>query len=150
VKELLGAEIPKLPDFSPAPLVIHITDGNYTGENPQKIVTEIMNMQSVADGHVLVENIYLSNTVLFHPVRGVFDWEGITEDTELHEHGKMLKKMSSFLPTSYHMLLKSRGYKISEDSFLLFPGVYNDLVSFVMCGVDDDGIVLRERRLDNG
>src|SRR5439155_22762420 len=41
----------------PAPLVCHMTDGEYTGDDPEPIVQRIMGL-SVPDGNVLVENIF--------------------------------------------------------------------------------------------
>src|SRR5262245_9605999 len=47
----------------PAPLVCHMTDGEYTGADPEPIVQRIMQM-NVPDGNVLVENIFISDKVL--------------------------------------------------------------------------------------
>ena len=54
-ERLLKAEIGNLQD-SPAPLVCHMTDGEYnSGGDPEPIARSIMQM-SVPDGNVLVEN----------------------------------------------------------------------------------------------
>src|ERR1044072_7925960 len=52
-EKLLADELPKLGDC-PAPLVCHMTDGEYSGTDPEPIVRRIRAM-SVPDGNVLVE-----------------------------------------------------------------------------------------------
>src|ERR1017187_1763 len=56
-RDILSSEIPRSRG-NPAPMVCHLTDGQYTGSNPGPVVKEIMALSN-DDGTVLVENIYL-------------------------------------------------------------------------------------------
>ena len=69
-KRLLQAQLGNLQDC-PAPLVCHMTDGEYnSGGDPEPIAREIMQM-SVPDGNVLVENIFSWGGI------GTYVWSGI-------------------------------------------------------------------------
>ena len=83
-EKLLEAEMPNLAT-GPAPLVCHMTDGEYTGADPEPIVQRIMAM-SVPDGDVLVENIFISDKVLNENSIDASKWPGILADTAAH-HG---------------------------------------------------------------
>jgi hypothetical protein len=130
VKELLEQEISNLPAGSPAPLVCHLTDGAYTGNDPAPVVKQIMNMPSTPDGHVLVENIYFNNNVQKSPIGTLSTWEGITANTTLVDnYAAKLREMSSPLPPSYQRVLNDHGYNLSEDAILMLPGTSEELVS---------------------
>ena len=58
----LREELPGLEEC-PAPLICHLTDGEYTGEDPEPVVRMITEME-VPDGNVLVENIFISDNIL--------------------------------------------------------------------------------------
>jgi len=64
--KLLEKELPNLQEC-PAPLVCHLTDGEYIGEDPEPLVKQIMEMK-VPDGNVLVENIFISDEFLQEPI----------------------------------------------------------------------------------
>src|SRR5689334_19437885 len=66
----------------PAPLVCHMTDGEYTGADPEPIAQRIMAL-SVPDGNVLIENIFISDKILPEAVTDPTKWPGILPDTEL-------------------------------------------------------------------
>src|SRR5438105_11407543 len=61
-EKMLDAELFNL-IAGPAPIVCHMTDGEYTGADPEPIARRIMEM-SVPDGNVLLENIFISDTIL--------------------------------------------------------------------------------------
>lgn len=92
-RKLLEAEIKpgQYHPRSPAPLVCHLTDGEYNvpeGEagNPLKIAEDIKAMR-VPDGHVLVSNIFVSDKILTdtekEAVRDIHSWPGITDRNQL-------------------------------------------------------------------
>ncbi|WP_230986884.1 vWA domain-containing protein [Cohnella fermenti] len=126
-ESLLRAELPRIQDC-PAPLVCHMTDGVYTGEDPEPIVRRIMNM-SVKDGNVLVENIFIGD-VLEHEIEQPKRWAGIRENTSFRdEYGCKLRKMSSVIPESYRDMMREANYNLAAGSLLMFPGTHPDLVS---------------------
>ena len=114
---------------SPAPLVCHITDGEYNGQDPEKIVARIMDME-FSDGKVLVENIFISDQVLSTPIVSTRTWEGITASTFLRsEYAKKLRTISSPLPASYRKNMRKREYMgIREDAVMMLPGNQLDLI----------------------
>lgn len=127
-EQLLKAELPSMQNC-PAPLICHMTDGVYTGEDPQPIVRRIMDM-SVRDGNVLVENIFISDDVMEQEIDQPKRWQGIREDTAFRDaYGYKLKKMSSVIPESYREMMRDANYNLAKDSLLMFPGTHPDLVS---------------------
>ena len=127
-EQLLQAELPDLQD-GPAPLICHMTDGVYTGEDPEPIVRRIKNM-SVKDGPVLVENIFVSDDVLEHEVDDPRRWQGVMDDTIFRdEYGSKLRAMSSAIPESYRAMMREAHFNLAQGSLLMFPGTHPDLVS---------------------
>lgn len=127
-EKLLKAELPRLQDC-PAPLVCHMTDGVYTGEDPEPIAQRIMSM-TVKDGPVLVENIFLSDDVLERHIEQPKRWAGIRPDTPLlDEYGRKLRRMSSAMPESYREMMRDAGYSLASGAVLMFPGTHPELVS---------------------
>lgn len=128
VENILIAERPNMADC-PAPLVCHLTDGIYTGDDPQPIIRRIMNMD-FADGKVLVENIYISNEVLKSQIEDPKRWAGITKKTKLaSDYAEKLREMSSLIPESYRMMMLENNYKLSPDAVMMFPGMTPEFVS---------------------
>ncbi|UOY91677.1 VWA domain-containing protein [Ectobacillus sp. JY-23] len=128
VEKLLQEQLPHLQDC-PAPLVCHMTDGASTGEDPEPIAKRIMNMR-VPDGHVLLENIFISDEMLVEPIAQTKKWKGIMKETELQEeYGKKLKQMSSVIPESYREMMIETGYSIQPGALMMLPGTSADLVS---------------------
>jgi len=78
-KKLLERELSHL-EGCPAPLVCHMTDGEYTGDDPEPIVREIMQMIT-SDGPVLVENIFISDKILPDHIDDLFRWPGVRPKT---------------------------------------------------------------------
>lgn len=113
----------------PAPLVCHMTDGEYTGADPEPVVRRIRQM-AVADGPVLVENIFMSDSVLSGPTPVAERWPGIFPDTALaSKYADKLRDISSPLPTSYQIEMSEMGYQLGEGSLMMLPGVSRELVA---------------------
>ncbi|WP_268624875.1 vWA domain-containing protein [Paenibacillus alvei] len=127
-EKLLQQELPFM-QSCPAPLICHMTDGVYSGEDPEPIVRRIQAM-SVPDGHVLVENIFISDDVLEHAIDDPKRWSGVHDDTVFtDEYGVKLQKMSSVMPESYREMMLDANYHLTEGALLMFPGTNPDLVS---------------------
>jgi len=127
-EKLLRAELPRLHDC-PAPLVCHMTDGEYTGADPEPVASRIMQMQ-VPDGHVLVENIFVSDRILAQPVSDPTQWPGVLRDTHLQgSYAAKLRAMSSPVPESYRVMMLENNYHLANGAMMLFPGTSPELVS---------------------
>lgn len=136
-EELLQKEWGNIQDC-PAPLICHMTDGEYnTGGDPLPIARRIMQMR-LADGHVLVENIFLDSDALPEQVDDPYEWPGISiEDQLASRPARHLFQMSSDIPNSYRELFEDRGYSIRPGAKLLFPGNTPEMVEagFMMSGM---------------
>jgi len=106
-----------------------MTDGENTGEDPEPIVRRIMQM-AVPDGHVLVENIFISDRVLPKPIADPRKWPGILPDTKLtSNYARKLQAISSPVPGSYRMMMLEMGYSLDTGAVMLLPGVNPELVA---------------------
>lgn len=149
VEKLLQRELPSLRSC-PAPLVCHMTDGEYTGADPEPIVRRIMNL-SVPDGNVLVENIFISDNLLAERVNDPRQWPGVTPKTKLrNEYAQKLRAMSSSLPESYRAVMRESGYNLAPDAVMMIPGMTPELVQmgFVMSmatPIGQEGGILYDR-----
>lgn len=137
-ERLLQQEIPNLPEGSPAPLVCHMTDGEITmGGDPAPVARRIMDL-SVPDGHVLIENIYVSPNLLRDPVTDPKSWPGLTSAGELKtDHARRLFEMSSPLPPGYRGLMNEMGYRgLQDGARMMFAGNDSKLIelAFSMSG----------------
>jgi len=133
VEKLLEQELPNI-EACPAPLVCHMTDGVFSGADPTPIVKRILQMQN-SDGHVLVENIFISDKILSESINDVQNWPGVLASTPLtNEYAQKLRDISSTLPESYRIMMLENGYKISEGASMMLPGINPELVEmgFVM------------------
>lgn len=122
--------IQQLPQYqrSPAPLICHLTDGEFTTADPSPIIRRIQSM-SVADGPVLVENIYFADKILRRPVSDWTQWTGLQRASDLENpYARFLFELSSPLPESYRQNINNYGYAIAPGSSLFFPGAHSDLV----------------------
>ena len=134
-ERLLKAELPNMQNC-PAPLVCHITDGEFTGDSPIQAAQRIMQM-NVPDGNVLVENIFISDTLLPTPIQDVQTWEGITASTPMTDkYGETLRSISSPLPASYQIMMVEFNYHLSPSAVMMLPGMTPELVAMglVMSG----------------
>jgi len=131
-ENLLLAELPNMQD-NPAPLICHMTDGEYNGADPRPIVQRIMNM-NVPDGNILVENIYVQSSF---EITDSKDWAGISSTTELLDpYSKILFEMSSTLPDTYRGEMREFGYRLDKDVKMFFPIANPELLElgFAMSG----------------
>lgn len=133
VEKVLQREMENLAGC-PAPLVCHITDGEYTGSDPEAIVRRIMAMQT-SDGNVLVENIFISNNLLAEEISNARQWSGVNAGTRLNnDYARKLRSMSSPLPDNYRVMMLESGYHIDAGAVMMLPGISPELVEmgFVM------------------
>ncbi len=127
VEQLLQSELPNVASC-PAPLVCHMTDGEYNGKDPEPIIRRIMGMSN-PDGNVLVENIFISDRILPNTVKSAEQWEGVSMNTPLrNKYAKKLREMSSPIPDGYRVMMLERGYNISADAVMMLPGESPELV----------------------
>ena len=132
-EKLLQQELPNL-SHCPAPLICHMTDGEYTGNDPEPVVRRIMSM-SVPDGKVLVENIFISDNLLEEVITDPHRWSGVLPNTRLrNNYAKKLRAMSSPIPDGYRAMMREAGYDIAENAVMMIPGMTPALVEmgFVM------------------
>ena len=133
VEDLLQNYLPSL-QYCPAPLVCHMTDGEYTGQDPEPIAQRIMAMGNY-DGNVLIENIFISDNILSDPIYDPSEWPGIQDYTNLRtKYASKLQRMSSRIPESYRVMMAESGYAIQPGAFMMLPGNSPDLIQmgFVM------------------
>jgi len=127
-EKLLYEELPRIGDC-PAPLVCHMTDGEYNGNDPEPVAQRIMAM-AVRDGRVLVENIFLSDKILGRTVTDPTRWTGVLPSTELQgKYPQKLRAMSSPLPASYRGMMEEFDIHLAEGALMLLPGTSPELVA---------------------
>lgn len=127
-KDILEREIPRMSPMHPAPLVCHMTDGEYNEADPEPIARTIMAMKT-ADGPVLVENCYMSDTMVPPQGGGTRGWTGITSATVLtNPYAEKLRRMSSPLPASYRKEMENEGYFLHPDAVMMLPGNNPELI----------------------
>ncbi|CAM4509635.1 vWA domain-containing protein [Paenibacillus sp. FSL R5-0623] len=116
-------------EHCPAPLICHMTDGIYTGEDPEPIVERIKTM-SVPDGQVLVENIFITEDASTSRIRDTRAWKGMMPDSFVVDpYSEKLKRMSSVVPESYREMMMESGYSIQKGALMMLPGTSKDLIS---------------------
>lgn len=131
-ENLLKAELPNMQDC-PAPLVCHMTDGEYNGADPAPIAKRIMNL-SVPDGNVLIENIFVRDGI---DVADPHTWPGINAETQLPDaYSQKLFEISSPIPSSYCSVMQEFGYRLDPSAKMFFPAGNAGVVDlgFVMSG----------------
>jgi len=135
-ERLLLSQLGNLQDC-PAPLVCHMTDGEYnSGGDPEPIAREIMQM-SVPDGNVLVENIFVTDKALPQPIADPKSWQGVTDESPLASpYAETLMRMSSPIPQTYASVMAEMGYRLTPGARMLFPGNTPEIVElgFAMSG----------------
>jgi hypothetical protein len=120
----------------PAPMVCHLTDGEYTGADPEPVAREIMNMKT-DDGPVLIENIFVGDNLLKKPIADIEAWPGIRSESDIaDQYATKLFRMSSPLPPSYQEMIESEGYSLQAGCRMLIPCSNRDLIelAFTMSG----------------
>ncbi len=134
-ENLLTAELPYM-EGHPAPLICHMTDGEYQGDDPTPIVQRIMQL-GTPDGNALVENIFISDKILRNPVVDSFNWPGLVNEGDLaNEYARTLLRMSSPIPDSYLGEMQEFGYQLQRNAPMMFPAQDKDLIrmAFTMSG----------------
>lgn len=127
-ENLLKNELPKM-DACPPPLVCHITDGEYTGKDPEPIAHRIMSM-GVPDGNVLVQNVFISDDLVKTDISDVHYWKGILSSSELKAgYAKKLYTMSSTLPESYRTTVNEMGYNLEANARMIIPAIDSELIN---------------------
>ena len=114
----------------PAPLITHLTDGEYTGPDPEPLARLLMQLR-VADGYVLIQNIYISD-VFARMVQHPQAWRGIRMETPLEDpYARKLRAMSSPIPKTYLRFLREfMNAKLDDGSYMLFPGHTPEFIRF--------------------
>ncbi len=134
-ENLLKTELPYM-EGHPAPLICHMTDGEYQGDDPTPIVQRIMQM-GTPDGNVLVENIFISDKILRNPVADPYTWPGLVNEADLaNDYARTLLRMSSPIPDSYLSEMQEFGYQLQQGAPMLFPAQNKELIrmAFTMSG----------------
>lgn len=127
-EKILLEELPNLKDC-PAPLICHMTDGEFTGDDPEKVIRRIKQM-SVPDGKVLVENIYIADNLCNELNGDISTWGGILPRTDLKsDYAAKLRSMSSPVPESYRKNMLESNYHLAQGAVMLFPGTNPELVA---------------------
>ncbi len=128
VKKILEQEIPMIGDNHPAPLVIHMTDGESTcTEDPEPVVKAIQEIV-VPDGNVLVENVFISEELAINN-KEASSWTGFKPgDKTGNPYGDRLLAMSSKLPELYWRSMWEMEYSIEKDTLMMYPGVNIEFV----------------------
>lgn len=127
-EKLLLEELDKMQEC-PAPLICHLTDGEYTGEDPEPIAQRLMEL-SVPDGNVLLENIFISDDILDKPIKDPNLWPGIVLETPLaNDYAQKLQRITSRIPESYRMIMLEHNFHLSNEAIMLFPAMTRELVA---------------------
>lgn len=130
--------------YCPAPLVVHMTDGelNEVTVDPEPIVKDIKKLQ-VPDGNVLVQNVYITDPASINVgTEDVASWPGYQQSDDLgNPYGNKLLSMSSKLPEVYRNTINkmstSTTLHLSPDAVMMFPGITPEFViqAFAINGV---------------
>ena len=127
VEKLLEAHLKEF-EYSPAPLVCHLTDGVFTTVDPSPSILRIQETR-VTDGPVLIENVYFADNMLRRAVSDWQQWPGVFRANELSDdYARFLFGLSSPLPETYRQNINNYGYHLQQGAALFFPGVSSDLV----------------------
>lgn len=137
VQKLLERERGNITKVCPAPLVIHMTDGEFTSkEDPESVVREIQQIK-VDDGNVLVENLFVSPDLRVTTKKAT-DWPGYKSGEDVgNPYGNRLLSLSSSLPEMYRTVMGEMNYSIQPDTVMMYPGLNLEFVrmAFVMSTV---------------
>ncbi len=126
-RDILRRELPAM-QGCPAPLVCHMTDGQYSGHDPEPLAREIMAMRN-PDGNVLLENIYVGSNLTRTPIGDPTTWPGLRDESETaNPYAARLFRMSSELPESYASMMADEGHSLAPGSRMLYPAESGQLV----------------------
>jgi uncharacterized protein YegL len=118
-------------DECPPPMVINITDCEYSEEteDPEVFARKLQEI-SVADGNVLVENIFVTDQIVLSNT-DVKEWKGykFNESTD-DAYGDKLLAMSSPLPASFAEIMNEQaGLKLRAGTAMMFPGINKEFIT---------------------
>jgi hypothetical protein len=126
--KILQTEMPTMGQC-PAPIICHLTDGVYTGEDPEPIAKEIMEL-SLPDGPVLIENIFLTEEATQGKVKDAKAWRGIVSNQFMPDpYTEKLMRMSSVIPETYRDMMRESAYSIQKDALMMLPATSKDLIA---------------------
>lgn len=114
IKKLLTTELPKYAEC-PAPIVLHITDGGFNGNDPIPIVEDIRNM-STPDGNVLIANVYVNSS----PKEATFLIDNNAHWVDAYD--EKLFNMSSTFPDAYRAVYAEFGFQIPAGAKMYIRG----------------------------
>lgn len=123
----------------PAPLVCHVTDGEYnTGGDPMPIAEKIKKLRC-DDGSVLFQNLFITDGLLATPIKDVNSWTGFTS-SNAEQYFKGNKKnyaitlfnMSSTLPDSYASVIQDHNFNLDAGSRMMYPGISFELIKLAL------------------
>ena len=113
---------------SPAPLVCHFTDALFNSIDPTPIARRIQALK-VHDGPVLVENVYIADTMFKKPVEDWSQWEGVVHPRQLaSDYARLLYRLSSPLPEIYRQNINDAGYHLKKNAAFFFSGEHMDFI----------------------
>lgn len=129
----------------PAPLVIHMTDGeneDVTGD-AERLAKEIMQI-AVPDGNVLIENVFVTDLFKI-PVSDFSAWSGFLEKDDAGKPYQpivdKLLRMSSVLPESYRNRINhSSRLSLSPGTLMMCPDNTPEIVLRVFVDVEHSGL----------
>ncbi|MFP5406967.1 MAG: vWA domain-containing protein, partial [Gammaproteobacteria bacterium] len=130
VENLLHAEIPKIQE-GPAPLVCHVTDGNFTGGDLRPYLKAIRGLR-VEDGNVLVSTVLVTEQVLAQPIGQIERWRGISSATDLRPGYARVFEGSSEIPGSYRASIVEAGYDLAPRARMIFPAAYPEIMQLAV------------------
>ena len=125
VRDFLISELPTYVKC-PAPLVIHITDGEFNGGDPMLVAEEICTM-NVEDGNVLLANIYLKGVSSEYSAFFTSD-----KPEWLDTYEEQLFHMSSLFPEQYRAIFKEFGYDIHPGAKMYFRGWFPEIYGLLI------------------
>lgn len=137
IERVLNKHIHEYKECCPAPLIYHITGGEYPGRNAELVAQRIRSM-SVLDGHVLIENVLIDDEAVLLQTNSIELWPGIRDENDLAKsYARQLFRMSSIIPETYRKFALEMGYYLAPTSRMLYPGTQPEIISlsFVMPSV---------------
>lgn len=158
VKKLIEEDIKfqsSLPNWEeyPAPLVVHLTDGKYSQntDDPEPIAQQIKQIMT-PDGHVLLENIFISDPKDFKLSQNFRQWSGFLPNSNIGSaYARKLLAMSSLIPDMYLQAMRDEGYPLQKGAAMMFPGIHEEFIrmAFVMTASSSVVFDMAPRQVQN-
>lgn len=117
----------------PAPLVCHITDGEWNVGDPLPFARALRDM-TVADGNVLIENVFIGDSFTRTPITNPRAWTGVRSAGELvTPFAQKLFELSSTFPAPWALQLENdMAYQIAADARMLVPASNTALLELAL------------------